>query len=255
MVLIQKDAGESTNLLNRVAARFAPFTFHIRPSLATGLHAPDSVRQEPNVSHWPSDLRHFMILILIIILCLLLLLALLCIVGTILLWKKHPEAGLAVLAVYVALIGFFVVYGNIERRSAVGHIVRWCEGEDGAHQDANDLAEDAKRVVNPSELQQWAMAILRQPNATNYPDGMLPRDKVLPSIRNLQSGGESFEDAEVHLDTSKSPENRSIWIVWGGGFGHWGITVGSPAFKVTDRYDDNYYVEWQPGIYFWAETH
>lgn len=196
-----------------------------------------------------------LILFLIIILLLPLLLASPLIVGAILLWKKHAQAGWTVLAAYLALIGSLVIYGNIERRSTVGHIVRWCEGEDGAHQDANDLAEDTKKVVDASQLQQWAMTLLQGAETTNYPDGQFPRDKVLPSIRNLQSRGDSFEDVEVDASGSVPPGSRSVWIVWGGGYGHWGIRVGSPTFKVTDRYDDNYYVEWEPGIYFWAETH
>ncbi|HTV41427.1 MAG TPA: hypothetical protein VMF08_12670 [Candidatus Sulfotelmatobacter sp.] len=196
-----------------------------------------------------------MILFLIIVLILLLFLVSPMIAGAILLFKKHPRTGWTVLAAYLALIGSFVIYGNIERRSTVGHIVRWLEGEDGAHQDANDLAEDAKKVVNPSELQKWAMAVLQETETTNYPDGQFPRDKVLASIQNLQSRGDFFDDVEVNDDKSTPPGSRSVWIVWGGGFGHWGIRVGSPTFKVTDRYDDNYYVNWEPGIYFWAETH
>jgi hypothetical protein len=40
--------------------------------------------------------------------------------------------------------------------------------------------------------------------------------------------------------------------VWGGGFGHWGIDVGSPTFKVPDD-TTNDYVMWIPGVYFWEE--
>jgi hypothetical protein len=166
---------------------------------------------------------------------------------------------LTVFAVYLAVIGSFLlgffVYGNLERRSTVGHIVRGFEGEDGDKQNVNDLAEDAKKVVNPSELQQWAMTVLQEAEITNYPDGELPRDKVLPSIQNLQSGGDSFEDVEVDDANSSRPGSRSVWIWWGGPFGHWGLRVGSPSFRPTDPYDDNYYVEWKPGIYFWCETH
>jgi hypothetical protein len=196
-----------------------------------------------------------MILFLIIILFLLLLLASPLIVGAVLLWKKYPQAGWIILGVYLPLIGSLVIYGNIERRSAVGHIVRWCEGEDGAHQDVNDLADDAKKVVNPSELQHWAMTVMREAETTNYPPDEFPRDKVLPGIRNLQSRGESFEDVEFDDPNSVPPQSRSVWIEWGGPFGHWGLRVGSPTFEPNDLYDDNYYIEWKPGIYFWCETH
>jgi hypothetical protein len=176
------------------------------------------------------------------------------IAGAILLFKKHPKAGGIILGLYLALIGSFVIYGHLERRSPVGHIVRWFEGEDGAHQDVNDLAEDAKKVVNPAELQQWAVNVL-QAETTNYPSGEFPRGSVPPEIRNLQSGGDPFGDVEVDSADSQTPEGRTVWIVWGGGFGHWGIRVGPPSFKAGNRYDDNYYVEWKPGIYFWCQTH
>lgn len=196
-----------------------------------------------------------MSLFLIIILSLLLFLASPLIAGAILLWKKRPMAGWTVLAVSVALIGSFVIYGNLERRGTVGHIVRWCEGEDGAHQDVNDFAEDAKKVVNPYELQQWAMTVITEAQTTKYPPDEFPRDKVLPGIRNLQSRGELFEDVEFDDPNSAPHQSRSVWIWWGGPFGHWGLRVGSPTFKPNDPYDDNYYIEWKPGIYFWCETH
>ena len=156
---------------------------------------------------------------------------------------------------YLALIGSFVIYGSLGRRTTAGHIVRWFEGEGRNQQHANDLAEDTKKVVNPAELQQWAMNVLQETETTNYSDGNFPRGKVLLGIRNLQSGDDSFEDVMVDADKSVPPESRSVWIVWGGGFGHWGIRVGPPSFKVADPYDDNYYVEWKPGIYFWCQTH
>jgi hypothetical protein len=200
-------------------------------------------------------MTHFVIMILLW----LLLLASPFIVGAILLLQKHSKAGLIVFGVYLASIGSFLIcffiYGNLERRSTVGHIVRRLEGEYGGQQNANDLAEDAKKVVNPGELQQWAMTILQETETTNYPDGEFPRDKVLPGIRNLQSGGSSFEMVLADSVGSVPPGNRSVWIVWGGGFGHWGIRVGPPTFKVAKKYDDNYYVLWKPGIYFWCETH
>ena len=176
------------------------------------------------------------------------------IAGAILLFKKHPKAGGIILGLYLALIGSFVIYGNSERRTTTGHIVRWFEGEDGAHQDVNDLAEDAKKVVNPAELQRWAMNVL-QAETTNYPSGEFPRGSVPPGIRNLQSGGDFFGDVEVDSAGSQTAEGRTVWIVWGGPFGHWGIRIGPPSFKVANPYDDNYYVEWKPGIYFWCETH
>jgi hypothetical protein len=93
------------------------------------------------------------------------------------------------------------------------------------------------------------VTILQEPQQTNS-DFQIPRDKVPVSIQNL--GSFAFEDA---LCDPVSAQNRSVWIVWGSGFGHWGIRVGSPTFKIAQAPNDNYYIEWKPGIYFWCETH
>ena len=194
-----------------------------------------------------------MFLFIFLLLFVILVLASPMIIGTVLLRRNHTGAGGIVLGAYLALISALLIYGLVERRSTPGHILRWFEGESGLKQNANDLAEDAKKAVNPSELQQWAVTILQQPRQTNS-DFEFPRDKVLPGIQNLKSSGLSFEMVNCDSAESVPVQDRSVWIVWGGGFGHWGIRVGSPAFKADKAFDDNYYVEWKPGIYFWCET-
>jgi hypothetical protein len=127
------------------------------------------------------------------------------------------------------------------------------------HQDVNDLAEDAKRSVNPSELQNLAVAILEEAQKTNsFPkisiatdDSItpIPMEKLPASIRNLESNGVPFSDATIEDD------NRSVFLRCGGPMGHWSMRVGSPTFKVVpDPGEHSYYIEWKPGIYFWCET-
>jgi hypothetical protein len=195
-----------------------------------------------------------MFLFLFIILFLILLLASPLIVGVVFLCQKHTTTGATIVGVYLLLIISFLIYGHLERRSTVGHIARWLGGEGELKQNANDLAEDAKKTINPSELQLWAVTILHEPQPTNS-DFEYPRNKVLPSIQNLKSSGFEFEMVNCDSADSVPDQERSVWIVWGGGLGHWGIRVGSPAFKINNAVDDNYYVEWKPGIYFWGETH
>src|SRR5580698_412154 len=107
------------------------------------------------------------------------------IIGAVLLYRKNVRAGLAVFGGYIAIILSVLVcvfiYGNLERRTTAGHIVRWFEGEFEYQQYADDLAEDTKKVVNPVELQQWATNVLQETETTNYPVGDFPRDKVLPA--------------------------------------------------------------------------
>ena len=196
----------------------------------------------------------FQAIFILLLLFLVLLLASPFIVGIILLARKHVKAGRIVIGIYATLIVLFLVHAQFDKRSTSGHILRWFKGEYGDKQDANDLAEDAKKSVDPMELQRWAMTILAEPQQTNS-DFEIPRDKVLASIQDLKSSGLLFEDVTCDSAESVAAKDRTVWITWGGGFGHWGIRVGSPTFKVTPTNDDNYYIEWKPGIYFWCETH
>jgi hypothetical protein len=191
-------------------------------------------------------------LFLLIFLVIILLLASPLIIGLVLIVRNRAKAGSIVLGVYAAFVGAFLVYAQFERRSTSGHIFRWIKGENGAHQHVNDLAEDVKEVVDPSELQHWAVSILQEtPQATSQPS--ISKDKVPASIRNLTSGPSPLAGA---LCDPGSVQDRSVWLVWGGGLdGRWGIRVGSPTFKIVPTPDDNYYIEWKPGIYFWCETH
>ena len=191
---------------------------------------------------------------LFILLFLALLLASPLVVGIFFLARKHVKTGRIILGIYATLISSFLVHAQFDKRSTSGHILRWFKGEYGNKQNANDLAEDAKKSVDPVELQRWAMTILQEPQQTNS-DFEIPRDKVLASIQNLKSSGLLFEDVMCDSIESVSAQDRSVWITWGGPFGHWGIRVGSPTFKVVPANDDNYYIEWKPGIYFWCQTH
>jgi hypothetical protein len=69
----------------------------------------------------------------------------------------------------------------------------------------------------------------------------IAKEEVPSSIRNLNSQGSPFEFAFREKD--------SIYLLWGGGFGHWGICVGPKTFKCES--DSNHYcIQWEPGIYF-----
>jgi hypothetical protein len=171
------------------------------------------------------------------------------IIGIVLLRRNRRRAGSIILGAYLVLVSTFVIYGLAEKRSTPGHIVRWLKGEGLNLQHATDFAEDARKVVNPSELQQWAVTILRETQQTNS-DIEIPTDKVPAYIRNLTSDGVPFEDASCEEGFS----DRSIWLWWGGPFGHWGLSVGSQTYKFTPTLTYNYFIEWKPGVYFFCET-
>ena len=126
------------------------------------------------------------------------------IVGIVLLAIKYVKAGVAILVIYGVLFGSFVIHAELERRSTSGHILRWLKGEYGDHQHVNDLAEDSKKVINPSELQQWAVNILKETQQTNA-SFEIPANKVPANIRNLTSDGVPFEDAAYDRDSASEP--------------------------------------------------
>jgi hypothetical protein len=103
------------------------------------------------------------------------------------------------------------------------------------------FAEDVKKVVDPAELQKWAATIMAEQKSDKWE---LPKESVPASIRGLSSEGSPFQWA--------SREQDCVRLVWGGGFGHWGVLVGSNSFRAPQ--DGTYYIEWKPGIYFWHET-
>jgi hypothetical protein len=103
------------------------------------------------------------------------------------------------------------------------------------------FAEDVKKVVDSSELQEWAVKVLAEQKSDARE---IPRENVPASIRDLSSQGSPFQWA--------AREQNCVRLVWGGGFGHWGILVGTPSFRPAQ--DGNYFIEWKSGIYFWHQT-
>ena len=112
------------------------------------------------------------------------------------------------------------------------------------------FAEDVKKTVDPIVLQQWAVTTLQNTNLSA--SFFLPTNSIPVKILNLSSQGSPFEVA--NCDYSTITNQGCVWLTWGGGFGPWGIRVGSSSFKVIPD-NRNYYIEWKPGIYFFHETH
>jgi hypothetical protein len=110
------------------------------------------------------------------------------------------------------------------------------------------FADEVKAIIDPQELQKWAVINLGKINSGSQEISL---KDVPESIRNLKSNGSPLEYATAEIGTS--PKDRYIALMWGGGFGHWGIDVGAATFEQPA--DDNFYIKWAPGIYFWYETH
>ena len=115
------------------------------------------------------------------------------------------------------------------------------------------FAAAIKSVADPAELQKWAMATITEAEEsgiiTNY-SAEIPASKIPKSVQSTQEWGES-EFAFIDEGTGAG-SNRTVYVVWGGGSGHWGIRIGSTSFRV-DPNDRHYYIEWTPGVYFFDE--
>jgi hypothetical protein len=108
----------------------------------------------------------------------------------------------------------------------------------GKEADLKIFAKEAKKVINPSDLQDWAIEVLK----TN---GNLANKDLPLNIRNLTSQGESISFAGREMDSIRLTWLRPIG-------GDWGILVGPQTFKPYNP-AAAYYIEWQPGVYFYHE--
>ena len=109
------------------------------------------------------------------------------------------------------------------------------------------FANDVKAVCDPHELQNWAVLMLGKTNPESFD---LPLQDVPKPLQNMRSRGLTIEMAFYGI--APAPKDSCIVLMWGGGFGHWGMDIGGPSFRQPN--DDNRYIQWIPGIYFWEET-
>jgi len=152
----------------------------------------------------------------------------------------------------ILLASIILTFAHLRNRSIPGRVVQWFRGESGSEQYLDDLVEDTKKAVDPTELQQWAVRVLQETSQSE--SRMVKKEDIPSSVRNLKTNGLHFEMVTCDSDAPAPSSERSICIWWGGGFFHWGIRVGSPTFKITPTSTSTTYVEWRPGIYFWRET-
>ncbi len=104
-----------------------------------------------------------------------------------------------------------------------------------------DFLTEMQAHVNPAQLQQWAQQEIiaaggQRVDITNVPAFIGATSYGAPQYASVDPNGGS---PYVHL-------------VWGGGFGHWGLKVGTTTLTVSAGPRD-YYINWMPGIYAWHE--
>ena len=104
---------------------------------------------------------------------------------------------------------------------------------------------DAKNNINPTRLQDWALSVAK----TNK-DGYEMQAQDIPFwIRKIEIG----HDPTGFLGTRSMDEGRTLFVVWGGGFGHWGLIIGDTNLAIHDDNSSINYVNWVPGVYFFMQ--
>jgi len=95
--------------------------------------------------------------------------------------------------------------------------------------------------VNPDQLQQWASAELAHYEGTNATVDIPPKEQP-----ELVRGMWGRYPPDVCVSPDK--EHRCVTLVWGSGFGHWGMYVGMPDFVLAED-KGSPLLQWKPGIY------
>jgi hypothetical protein len=58
--------------------------------------------------------------------------------------------------------------------------------------------------------------------------------------------------AYLTVETAEAYGEPYVFAVWGGGFGHWGLKIGSPALQVHDD-EWSYHIKWDEGVFGYSE--
>jgi hypothetical protein len=164
---------------------------------------------------------------------------------------------LAIIGIAIAL---FFLRAYTDRRSIPGHIVRWFEGEYGAKQTIDDLADDIRTKSDMTQLQPWAVNTLLRfqmgqvrtnGNEGNYwyGSGIRLAAEERPEFIKKEWGetndfGEEYPEIYIFDSTNGKPE--SVGIMWGLD----GVVVGDTNYPLHA----NDWMAWQcvtakPGIY------
>jgi len=104
------------------------------------------------------------------------------------------------------------------------------------------FAKHVKKTISAATLQTWA---------TNY----------LSTASDGPTTNLNLPDTVLRISSEQQPRTwagcsdsgvKYLELMYGGGFGHWGLVVGPTNF-IFNPTSDLYVLGWVPGIYFWRE--
>jgi hypothetical protein len=132
--------------------------------------------------------------------------------------------------------------------------------------DSNYIATYCERAIerncDPLALQAWAVKVATLPNGFSdgpvrihqqpYVETNAPIFAALP--HGLYGVWKHQYSPHVSVVEPTGGGERFVYLFWGSGvLGHWGMTIGSPAFVAPPSGDKMRL--WKPGVYFWRDCH
>jgi hypothetical protein len=112
-----------------------------------------------------------------------------------------------------------------------------------AKQRFTTFQKDAAQTIDPHTLRTWAIPII----ATNGGAFAISNENLPWYVRCIGDPG------NVRGVVFDSDGSKGLYIIWGGGFGNWGIIVCSSTQDVIHE-DERMRIEpWIPGVYFFID--
>jgi hypothetical protein len=116
-----------------------------------------------------------------------------------------------------------------------------------AEKDFREFQKQAKKSLNPNELQNWAVPIIAQ-HDKGY---RIPNEELPSSVRKIGQAGNVVGLVSEWAGTKP----KVLIIYWGGGFGTWGLIVGERNYAGPREDSNSRVVPWSPGVYFFRGKH
>jgi hypothetical protein len=120
----------------------------------------------------------------------------------------------------------------------------------GCTKETEKFETTIKATVNPDELQAWATNLIATANfGSGNSIGVKQAD--IPKWVGLIYKDQG-DPGQVTIERTRNGDpDVFVQILYGGGFGHWGLAIGYPTM-VSTNHDSCYSHYWKPGIYFWG---
>lgn len=111
----------------------------------------------------------------------------------------------------------------------------------------DEFSDEVMAEVLLSDLTEWSLVTIDR-----YSDKSSPHhisDFLLPSGFDRINDG--LPNEVIYMPASEASPSH-LWLIWGGGFGHWGLKIGGADLELESN-SENHYIPWGKGTFFWHE--